>query len=302
MSRIGTLMFRYLFEKGDEKRLSKMKQDISDLQIQKDIAYIQDGERGHLLDIYSLKETSESAPVMINVHGGGLFASYKEVNANFNYEWARLGYRTVSISYRRIPEVTLKEQISDVMSAFRFLSENEQDLHLNLKDAYLTGDSAGALLSLFALSINKSDLLQNAFQEKGVGFEFQAAGFISICLDTQRKDLMKCISDVVLSKEEQRMPYAKYILNPISMVDVAYYPPIYLVTGDQDLIQKDTFKLEQALKKHQVKCQLKNFPKGKERALDHVFAVKYPTWPESREVFQRMTNYFQEGLMQDYKC
>lgn len=97
MSRLGTLFFRYVFEKGDEKRLKKMGQDLSDLNIRSDIPYIQDGEQGHLLDIYSPLNTDKSLSVMINIHGGGLFASYKDVNANFNCEWA---YNTVSISYR----------------------------------------------------------------------------------------------------------------------------------------------------------------------------------------------------------
>nr|WP_316623023.1 hypothetical protein [uncultured Ruminococcus sp.] len=88
MSKIGVLIWRKLFEKGDEKRITKQKQDISDLMIMKDIAYIDDDEQGHLLDVYRLPTTDETAPVMINIHGGGLFASYKEVNTHFNYEWA----------------------------------------------------------------------------------------------------------------------------------------------------------------------------------------------------------------------
>ena len=66
-----------------------------------------DGDQGHLFDIYEMPDLPDDPPVIVNIHGGGLFASFKEVNANFNYEWARLGYRTVSISYRRIPETTM---------------------------------------------------------------------------------------------------------------------------------------------------------------------------------------------------
>ena len=294
MSRLGTLFFRYVFEKGDEKRLRKMGQDLSDIDIRSDIPYMQDGEQGHLLDIYSPLNTDKGLPVMINIHGGGLFASYKEVNANFNYEWARLKYNTVSISYRRIPDVTHKEQIRDVMSAIRYLYKNAGELGLDMDRAYLTGDSAGALLAYYVLSINGSSKLQEAFQEEGLGFRFKAAGFVSICLDTQRKDLMKCISNMVLSKEEYGNAYARYILDPVIMLDEAEYPPVYLVTSDQDLIQKDTFKLVEGFKKHGVGYRLSNFPKGKERKLDHVFAVKFPKWPESREVFNGMVDYFME--------
>lgn len=294
MSKTKTLFFRYVFEKGDARRLKKLQQDVSDLNIRKDIPYIQDGDKGHLFDIYTLKNIRHDAPVMINLHGGGLFASYKEVNANFNYEWARLGYQTVSISYRRIPEVTLKQQISDVMCAIRYIDEHALELGLNMEKVYLSGDSAGALLAFYVLSIHGSHRLQEAFQEKDFAFQFAGAGLISIFLDTQRKDMMKCVSDMVLAQEEQAFPYAPYLLDPIQMLKETCYPPLYLVSGEQDLIQKDTLKFVDALQKNQYHYRFLNFPKGKERKLDHVFAVKYPKWPESKQVFEEMINYFKE--------
>lgn len=143
MLKLGVLIWWYIFESGDAKRLATQVQDLSDLQITRDIPYIDDGEQGHLFDIYQKPGLDETAPVLINIHGGGLFASYKEVNINFNYEWARLGYRVVSLSYRRIPETTLWHQIDDVMSALRFLEKNAEKNDLNLDNCVLTGDSAG---------------------------------------------------------------------------------------------------------------------------------------------------------------
>ena len=51
MSKLGVLVWRYLFESGDKKRLAKQVQDLSDLQIRRDIAYVPDGDQGHLFDI-----------------------------------------------------------------------------------------------------------------------------------------------------------------------------------------------------------------------------------------------------------
>ena len=133
MSKIGTLIWRWVFESGDKKRLAKQVQDLSDLRLTRDIPYLNDGDQGHLFDIYELPELPDDAPVAVNIHGGGLFASYKEVNANFNYEWARMGYRTVSISYRRIPETTLWHQIDDVMAALRYLGEHAGIAELDME-------------------------------------------------------------------------------------------------------------------------------------------------------------------------
>ena len=292
MSKIGTLIWRWIFESGDKKRLAKQVQDLSDLKITRDITYLDDGDQGHLFDIYELPGLDPDAPVVVNIHGGGLFASYKEVNANFNYEWARMGYRTVSVSYRRIPETTLWHQIDDVMAALRYLGEHANELHLNLDGCYLTGDSAGALLALFALGINGSNELQERFGIAGCDYAFSAAGLISIMLDTQRHDLLRAINNVVTSKEDVGKPYERYLLDPSLLLVAETIPPIFQITSDEDLIQADSLKLERLLVARGVEHELVNYPKGNERQLVHVFAVGYPMYPESRDVFSRMDAFF----------
>lgn len=296
MSKLGVLLWRHLFESGDKKRLKKQVQDLSDLHIVRDIPYVKDEERGHLFDIYELPDLPESAPVLINIHGGGLFASYKEVNVNFNYEWARQGYRVVSLSYRRIPETTLWHQIDDIMMALRFLKTHDHEYHLNLDRCVLTGDSAGALLSFFALSIDRSEVLQKIFGIPGANISFCAAGLISIMLDTQRHDLMCAINSVITEKSDKGKPYEKYLLDPTLLLREAQLPPLFLVTSTEDLIRKDTLKLERLLTEAGAKHELLDFPKGTERTLGHVFSVTYPMYPESREVFEKMDAYFREVL------
>ena len=296
MSKLGVLIWRHIFESGDAKRLAKQVQDLSDLHIVRDLPYLDDGEQGHLFDIYELPGLSGDAPVLINIHGGGLFASYKEVNVNFNYEWARLGYRVVSLSYRRIPETTLWHQIDDCMAALRYLKDHSAELRLNLDRCVLTGDSAGALLSLFALGINGSEKLQRDFGIEGASIPFRAAGFVSVMLDTQRHDLMSAISNMVTDKKDRGRPYEKYLLDPAELLDEAALPPLFLVTSGEDLIGKDTLKLDRLLTEKGAAHKLLNFPRGSERKLVHVFSVMYPMYPESREVFTKMDAFFREVL------
>ena len=279
MSKLGVLIWRHIFESGDAKRIANQAQDTSDLVIEKDIPYLPDGDRGHLLDVYRLPVADESAPVMINIHGGGLFASYKEVNAHYNYERARMGYRVVSISYRRIPETTLWHQIDDVMAALRYVHGHAAVHGLNMDRVFLTGDSAGALLCLFALAINGSPRLQKTFGIDGSDLRFRACGLISIMLDTQRRDLMGAISSVVTNANDRGKPWERYLLDPISLLEEAQLPPIFQVTSAEDLIQKDSLKLEKGLEARGAEHRMMNFPKGKERKLVHVFSVAYPMYP-----------------------
>lgn len=294
MSKTGVLIWRHIFESGDEKRISQQHPDISSLEIVRDIPYIDDAERGHLLDIYRRKDGSADDPVMINIHGGGLFASYKEVNAHFNYEIAKMGYTVLSISYRRIPETTLRHQIDDVMHALSFIEKHAEEYGLNTKKLYISGDSAGALLTLFALSLNTCTELQKDFGIRGTGLCFKAAAMISIMLETQRTDLLMALRNVVMTKGEKKQPYAKYLLDPSKLLDHTDIPPIIQFTSEEDLILKDSLKFCDLLSQKKIPHEMHRYPKGNEYKLVHVFSVMYPEYPESREVYAYMDRFFQK--------
>lgn len=284
---------RYLFERIDARRMSRQQLEATDLSIQADIPYIADGTAEHLLDIYRPRSGAADMPVIVNIHGGGLFASYKTVNTNFNYEWARMGYAVVSLSYRRIPDTTLIHQIADVMAALRFVSEHRKQYGLNLDNCYLTGDSAGALLALFALALEGSKHLQQLFGIHACGIRFRAAALISIMLDTRRKDLLSFLRNVVSAREEKGKSYLPYIFDPSAMVGETQLPPLYLVTSAEDIIRKDTLKLDSILTAAGVEHRLHDFPKGKQTKLGHVFSVLYPQLPESRQVYAEIHSFFQ---------
>lgn len=114
---------------------------------------------------------------------------------------------------------------------------------------------------------------------------------ISIMLDTQRRDLMRAISNVVTCKDDRDRAYEHYLLDP-SLLVAAPLPPLFLVTSDEDLIRKDTIKLDGLLAAAGKEHELLDFPKGGERELIHVFSVSYPMYPESREVFDKMDAFF----------
>ncbi len=64
------------------------------------------------------------------------------------------------------------------------------------------------------------------------------------------------------------------------------------MTSKEDLIQKDTLKLDMLLKSLSREHELLNFPKGTENKLVHVFSVSFPLYKESKEVYEIMDSYF----------
>lgn len=292
ISRLLARLGRRLFESHDARRLGRQQIDTSDLLIRSDIPYIDDGTMEHMLDIYCPAGRTDELPVIVNIHGGGLFASFNKVNAWFNHEWARRGYAVVSISYRRIPDTTLVHQIEDVMAALRFVRDNSRQYRLDLTRCYLTADSAGALLGLFALAIEGGDGMRQTFGIAPSGIRFRAAAFISIMLDTQRRDPLAFLGKVVSGPEDAGKTYLPYILNPGALVGSSPLPPLYLVTSAEDLIRHDTLRLGQLLAAGNTEYSLTDLPKGGQHKLVHVFSVQYPLWPESRQVFAEADAFF----------
>lgn len=231
---------------------------------------------------------------MINIHGGGLFASCKEVNRHFNYEIAKMGYTVISLSCRRIPETTLIHQIEDVIAAMRYIEAHAENLNISLDHVYLSGDSAGALLSMYVLVLHRSRELCTIFNIRPSGINFRAGCFISIMCDTQRKDMMMAISDVVTDRRDRAKPYEKYMLDPLSVLNVSSLPPMIRFTSTEDAIHLDSLKVQRHLREHGIEHEMHDYPLGSGRVLVHVFSVMYPDWPESREVYGFMDKWFKE--------
>ena len=203
-----------------------------------------------------------------------------------------MGYAVVSISYRRIPDTTLIHQIEDVFAALRFIREHSGKYDLNRNRCYLIGDSAGALLALYALAIEASTTLQQTFGIVPSGISFHAAACISIMLDTKRKGLLSFLSDVILYDRDTGKPYLPFILNPSALISQAPLPPLFLVTSSEDMLQADTLKFDRLLTEAGVEHTLLNFPKGKRNKLAHVFSVLYPLWPDSRTTYTFIDQFF----------
>ena len=78
--------------------------------------------------------------------------------------------------------------------------------------------------------------------------------------------------NVVCSKEDAGKPYEAYLLDP-SLLVAAPLPQLFLVTSEEDLIRKDSLKLDGLLTAAATEHELLGFPKGGERELIHVFSV-----------------------------
>ena len=64
--------------------------------ILKDVAYLNDDNVDHLMDLFGTQTAQEPMPVIVEVHGGGYIGGNKEINTDHAVFYAENGYLVVA--------------------------------------------------------------------------------------------------------------------------------------------------------------------------------------------------------------
>lgn len=120
----------------------------SDCTIQTGVAYLNDSNPYHQMDIY-LPNGTGPFPAIIYIHGGGWVEGNRSDLSDIAQLYAKRGIAGFSIDYTLAkPNVTAWPQnIDDVISAFAFIKENADRYHVNTDRIAVLGSSAGAQLA-----------------------------------------------------------------------------------------------------------------------------------------------------------
>ncbi len=114
--------------------------------LERDIAYIPDGDEAQRLDLYLPETPAESPlPLVVHIHGGGWMGGSK-----FPCPFASLvnqGYAVASVEYRFSQKAVFPAQIQDCQAAIRWLRANGQHYNLDIDHVGVVGGSAGGHLS-----------------------------------------------------------------------------------------------------------------------------------------------------------
>lgn len=143
-----------------------------------DIAYGTDPDQRY--DLYQ-PATSDNAPVILMVHGGGWRRGDKDMSRVVNNKvdrWLPRGIAFVSINYRMQPKAPPLEQARDVASALADVQRNWQKLGVDRSNIVLMGHSAGA--HLIALLAARPELLAEAGAQAVRGFVLLDSGALDV--------------------------------------------------------------------------------------------------------------------------
>ncbi|MBU1668117.1 alpha/beta hydrolase [bacterium] len=136
------------------------------LSMVKNVTYGSDVQQQY--DVY-FKEHSKNNPLFIYIHGGGWSQGEKSSFEDLCKQYADKGYTAVAIEYRllQLPQVGMKEMVSDVKLALDHVLLNAKAYHANGNQTIVMAESAGAQLAFMGIkSLSKT----TQGQIKGVVF------------------------------------------------------------------------------------------------------------------------------------
>lgn len=284
--------FRYSLGRKDQKRIASQTAP-SDVHVVKDMPYHADKKKAHLLDVYYPKGQQEKLPVIINIHGGGLMYGYKEINSHYNMVIASYGYCVFSINYRLAPPAKFHEQLQDVLDAFAWIRERLllTQYHGDIGQVFVSGDSAGALLALYATAITKNKQLEAIFQVHSTPFDIKGLGLLHGMFYTTREDTIGKLKQLFYGKKLD-VPYYAY-MDPKHLLNNCELPPCYVVSSEDDDLLPYTTAFLSVLQEYAIPYKKRIFQKEEGKKFPHVFSVIDPFRKESQLTMREMVAYFQ---------
>jgi acetyl esterase/lipase len=137
-----------------------------DVEVVRDIAYADHGRRG-LLDVYRRRGTSTgTAPVLLQVHGGGWTIGTKDQQGiPLMLDMAARGWVCVAINYRLSPRSAFPDHIVDVKRAIAWIRAHGQEYGADPSYVAITGGSAGGHLAALAALTPNDPEYQPGFED-----------------------------------------------------------------------------------------------------------------------------------------
>ena len=144
------------------------------------VAYVNRDEVALCMDVFKPKVAAGAElPVIVDIHGGGLFMGDRGLNRPFCRLLAHKGYLVFSLEYRLAPKADLGQQLDDVCAGMDQVGRMLVDYDVDFSRVFLVADSAGAYLAAYVSAIHGSRKLQNAIGYKPSKMVYAAVGFIS---------------------------------------------------------------------------------------------------------------------------
>ena len=250
------------------------------------VAYVNRDEVALAMDIFEpVVEDGTELPVIVILHGGGLFMGDRGLERPYSRLLAHKGYLVFSLEYRLAPRATIGEQLDDVCAGMDHVGRMLVNYDVDFGRMFLVADSAGAYLAAYVAAMHESEKLCNAIGYKPSKMIYAAVGFLSGMFYTN-----KTLEDQIYGDKRGDEKFLKY-MNIENPEIVNNLPPAFMMTSCGDTFNNYSIKFNKILKAAGKASKLVYF--GDEE-LQHVFPITNPEHPKSIEGTDKMLAWFEE--------
>ena len=241
-------------------------------------------------DIYR-KKKANNLPVIIMVHGGGLFLGETRSSRPIAEYYASEGYLVAVISYRLLQESDGISIISDVLAGYNFVYNHIEEFGGDPQKIFVTGESAGAFLAIMANSLSASSRLAEALELEASKLKITAMALFSGMIYTNRFDRVGLVYRKDLYGNKIWKKGFRKLIDPEGDEILNNMPPLLMSTSAGDFLQKYTLDYKKVLSRRDKTSVLINYP---DKNLVHAFPIVEPSKEESKEVHRRVIAFFNQ--------
>ncbi len=262
-----------------------------DIEADLDLAYSGGGHHPLFLDVYRAKKyAGMELPVILMIHGGGLYVGSRKLENAVSQELARRGFLVFNLEYRLLTEADACGEMDDICAGFRQAEALLPYYDGDKNRVYVIAESAGAYLALYTAAMHNSEKIRKKTGCAVSGLKVRKMAFFSGMFYTKRADLIGAMYPMqIYGKKCLDREFMKY-MNPENPEVIQNLPPMLLVSSDADFLKKYTLKYAEALQKKRSDCRLLYYTGNKE--LTHAFVAYRLDQKESIEVLDEVTGRF----------
>ncbi len=236
-------------------------------------------------------EKDEELPVVVHVHGGGLVVGDRKPARAYSHVVASRGYLVFNIEYRLAPRANVSEQLDDVCAGMDAIARHLIDFEVDFGRIFLTAESAGGYLAVYAAAMKHSKRLQETIGYEPSRMEFRAIGVSSGMYYTNREDPLGLLLADQFYGNKRTSPEFLELMDPEHPEIVRNLPPLFVITARGDFLNNYSIMYHKALKAAGKSTKLVYYG---EADLGHTFVTINPTRPKSIDAIDRMLAWFEE--------
>jgi len=259
------------------------------VEIIRDVPYVGDGRREHLLDVWRLRDRDGPLPVALYLHGGGFRILSKETHWMMAQQLACAGYLVVNANYRLAPRHPFPAAPEDAARALKWTWDRVEGFGGDRDRLVLAGESAGANL-VTSLAVGCAFDRPEPWVSPLVASGVRPTVVVALCgmLEVSRperfdrtpmgrvaRDRIRQVSRESLGPHAGGIGSHLDLANPLRVLEggevpARELPAFFASVGTADPIAEDTRRLERALARRGVPHRVGYYP-GQGHAFQAVF-------------------------------